>query len=148
MQPLSLFTIGYETRRVEDFVDELRRSRISTLVDVREVPLSRKAGFSKNKLRKYLEEFNIKYVHIKELGSPKLLRQKLYKDNDYNHFFKEYRKHIRRQIHTVKNLYRDAVSHGFACLMCMEKDYSICHRKIVAEKIKVIDGNGLIIKHL
>jgi uncharacterized protein (DUF488 family) len=32
--------------------------------------------------------------------------------------------------------------------MCFEKTADYCHRKIVAEKIKERDGNGLLIKDI
>lgn len=38
--------------------------------------------------------------------------------------------------------------HETSCIMCFERDPFQCHRKIVAEKVKEIDGNGLIITHL
>lgn len=148
MQPLSLFTIGYEERDIKTFADELIRHRISLLIDIREIPLSRKQGFSKNRLKEYLEGLNIRYVHIKELGTPRKLRQKLYKDTNYNFFFKKYSEYLKSKVETVRNLYWDAVVHEVSCLMCMEQEAAYCHRKIVAETIKEIDGNGLIIKHL
>ncbi|MEE9614322.1 MAG: DUF488 domain-containing protein [Thermodesulfobacteriota bacterium] len=148
MEPISVFTIGYEKRKIEDFVERLQQFGVNVLIDVREVPASRKPGFSKNKLKEYLGRFNIMYVHTKELGSPKELRQKLYQDNDYDYFFKEYRKHLKTQMSVVRDLYLNTIVHGVSCFMCMEKEPSDCHRKIVAEKIKEVDGNGLIIKHL
>lgn len=148
MQPISLFTIGYEGRNIRTFTEELIQHGIGLLIDVREIPLSRKPGFSKSKLRESLEKFNIRYIHTKELGSPENLRKKLYKDTNYNYFFEGYRGYLKTKIETVRNLYWDAIVHEVSCLMCMENDHSYCHRKIVAEKIKEIDNNGLIIKHL
>lgn len=148
MQPISLFTIGYENKKIEEFVDRLQQVGVSVVIDVREVPISRKPGFSKSRLREYLEQFNIKYIHTKELGSPKELRKKLYEDTNYEYFFNGYKEYLRTQIDTVVNLYWDTIVHEASCLMCMEEKPAYCHRKIVADKIKEIDGNGLIIKHL
>ncbi|MBI5286332.1 MAG: DUF488 domain-containing protein [Deltaproteobacteria bacterium] len=146
---LSLFTIGYERRNINTFLEELIQHGISLLIDIREIPLSRKPGFSKSKLKEHLERFNIKYIHAKELGSPKNLRKKLCKDNNYDHFFEEYRAYLKTKIETVRNLYWDAIVHEVSCLMCIENEPSCCHRKIVAEKIKKeIDNFGLIVRHL
>jgi hypothetical protein len=41
------------------------------LIDVRDVPLSRKPGFSKSALQANLEAHGIAYVHLKGLGDPK-----------------------------------------------------------------------------
>lgn len=148
MKPISLFTIGYENKKIDEFVSILQQFGVRTLIDVRELPISRKAYFSKSKLQEYLEEFNINYIHKKTLGSPKKLRNKLYQDTDYNSFFAEYEEYLETQLNVVTDLYWDIVVHEASCLMCMENDPNVCHRKIVAEKIKGVDGNGLVIKHL
>jgi uncharacterized protein (DUF488 family) len=85
---------------------------------------------------------------MKELGSPKLLRNKLKEDKDYSFFFEEYGKYLLTQLEVVKKLYSDIVAHEMSCLLCFEREPSQCHRKAVAEKIKEIDGNGLIISHI
>jgi len=47
---MQIFTIGYEGKSLDQFVAELRRNRISRVIDVRELPLSRRKGFSKTPL--------------------------------------------------------------------------------------------------
>ena len=44
---VELMTIGYEGASIDDFVETLRYSSVSTLVDIRELPLSRKKDFLK-----------------------------------------------------------------------------------------------------
>ena len=44
-------TIGYEGLSLEEFFGLLREGRVERIVDVRQMPLSRKKGFSKNVLR-------------------------------------------------------------------------------------------------
>ena len=46
----TITTIGYEGSTIGDFVAALRHASINVLIDVRELPLSRKKGFSKNQL--------------------------------------------------------------------------------------------------
>jgi uncharacterized protein (DUF488 family) len=145
---LSVFTSGYEGRDIDEFIGQLQLHNIQVVVDVREIPASRKPGFSKTRLIEHLESANIKYIHIRELGSPKTLRHKLYKDKDYNYFFNKYKKYLSTQIDTVKSLYNDIIVDKISCLICFEKDASQCHRTIVAEKIKEIDGNGLMVNHI
>src|SRR5262245_36925707 len=64
-RPTQLFTIGYEARTIEQFVVELRRKRISRVIDVRELPLSRRRGFSKTPLSSTLADAGIDYVHLR-----------------------------------------------------------------------------------
>lgn len=148
MDQLTIYTAGYENRTIEDFIRRLQVHKIRILVDVREVPASRKPGFSKNKLSEHLNSANIKYVHVKELGSPKALREKLKEDNNYDLFFAEYGKYLKTKLDIVKNLHRDIVSHELSCIMCFEREPSQCHRKVVADKIKELDGNGLVVSHI
>ncbi len=53
----TIATIGYEGSTIEDFVAALRHASINVLIDVRELPLSRKKGFSKNQLAGVLARF-------------------------------------------------------------------------------------------
>lgn len=146
--PVSLFTAGYEDRDITEFIERLQKYGVRVLVDVRAIPASRKSGFSKRKLEEHLGSVGIQYMHAKELGSPKELRDKLRQDNDYDYFFTEYSTYLDSQEDTVKDLYEEIVTRKASCIMCMERLPTKCHRKIVAEKIKKIDGNGLKIVHI
>ena len=141
-QPAVLFTIGYEGSDVESFISRLEQSRIRRVVDVREIPLSRKPGFSKNSLREKLEEEGIEYVHIQQLGSPKAIRNKLKEDEDYASFFGSFSTYLDEQQMAIDEAYRH-VREATCCLMCFERMPSKCHRSIVAEKIRLRGGNGL-----
>jgi hypothetical protein len=44
---MNIYTVGYEGVALEEFLLQLRRAWVQTIVDVRDVPLSRKRGFSK-----------------------------------------------------------------------------------------------------
>jgi uncharacterized protein (DUF488 family) len=60
----------------------LRDARIDVLLDIREIPISRRRGFSKTALRQTVEGAGIAYRHERRLGSPKVLRHKLRSDGD------------------------------------------------------------------
>ena len=47
----TLYTIGYEGLSLPRFITILQNYHIHTLVDVRELPLSRKPGFSNGKIK-------------------------------------------------------------------------------------------------
>ncbi len=147
MENYEVLTIGYEGRDIEEFVDRLKQFHISRLIDVREIPLSRKPGFSKTLLRERLESENIEYVHVKALGSPSSIRNKLKTDLDYDYFFKAYNDHLSQNMEVIEEVYR-FLSDGTNCIMCFERFPEKCHRTAVADKIKEYDGNGLKIKHI
>lgn len=148
MNKIAIYTAGYESREINEFIARLKKHGISMVIDVREVPASRKPGFSKTALSEHLQSAKIKYLHVKELGSPKTLREKLKEDKNYDHFFTEYGKYLKTKVDIVRNLYRDVISHELSCIMCFEREPSQCHRKVVADKIKEIDGNGLVVNHI
>ena len=67
---MRIFTIGYESTTMDEFLAALKGAGVERLIDVRALPLSRRPGFSKSPLRAALEEVGIEYVHLKALGTP------------------------------------------------------------------------------
>ena len=137
-----LFTIGYEGNDIDFFVSRLKRNDIDYLLDIRQVPLSRKQGFSKSVLARRLNQDNIRYIHFRELGSPKHLRDKLKATNDYWGFFQKMDVYLTRKKEVIEEVHSYVVSNT-CCLMCFERMATQCHRKLVADKIKEYNGNGL-----
>ena len=66
-----LYTVGYEGADLSDFLNTLKVHKIKQIIDVRDLPLSRKRGFSKNALAAALAKIGITYLHLKALGDPK-----------------------------------------------------------------------------
>jgi uncharacterized protein (DUF488 family) len=50
MSQTELLTISYEGSSIVDFLATIKQARVDIIIDVRDVPISRKAGFSKNAL--------------------------------------------------------------------------------------------------
>ena len=147
MKSHELFTIGYEGKSIEVFISNLKYFNITRLIDVREAPFSRKKGFSKSTLQELLRSENIEYVHIKSLGCPIEIRNKLKIDLDYKCFFKAYSNYLKKNYKGIKEV-NQYLNEGTNCIMCFEKDYDKCHRYAVADKVKKFGGNGLKIKHI
>jgi len=147
MKKRELFTIGYQGREIDEFISLLKKHKISRLIDIREAPISRKKGFSKNALRERLEDDHIAYVHIKALGSPPALREKVRSDHDYDAFFKSFSKHLTQNLDGVRELHQ-YITDGINCLMCFERSHEECHRSVVAIKIKDYTRKGLTITHI
>lgn len=147
MKTYEIFTIGYEGREIDEFISRLKDFNVTRLIDVREIPLSRKQGFSKSTLKERLESENIEYVHMRSLGSPSEIRQKLKIDGDYNHFFNAYSEHLSHNKDAIMEAYR-YIADGVNCIMCFERFPEKCHRLVVANRIKEQDGDGLKITHI
>ncbi|PZN34690.1 MAG: DUF488 domain-containing protein [Proteobacteria bacterium] len=126
-----LYTIGYEGQTLESFLSRLLSIGIDTLVDVRELPLSRKRGFSKNALARALDSNGIEYVHIPELGCPKRVRD-LYKINgNWSEYLSSFNAHLLQQEEALMSL-AEFSRRKSAALMCFEANFMRCHRTIVA----------------
>ena len=130
-----LFTIGYEATDIERFVSTLTHVGVKTVADVRAVPVSRKAGFSKRKLEAHLAAASIKYVHFVELGDPQPGRDAA-RAGEYDRFRQIYNAHIESAVATnaLHELSQVAMEEA-TCLLCYERDPETCHRSIVAQRI-------------
>jgi len=147
MMSTQLFTIGYEGMDLQSFMASLEVNGIECILDVRESPFSRKPGFSKGPLSRALEARGIRYVHIKELGTPRPLRQQVKSDGDYGRFFQKMEKYPASQQGGIERAY-DYVGRMTCCLLCYEKSPDMCHRKIVAYLICKRGANELETAHL
>jgi uncharacterized protein (DUF488 family) len=131
----TLYTIGYEGTDIDKFVATLKTVGVSLLADVRALPLSRKKGFSKNRLRERIEEEGMQYIHLGALGDPKDGRNAA-RAGRYDEFRKIYNKHLTRTEpqQALKELAVLARTHT-TCLMCFEREPTECHRLIVASQL-------------
>ena len=130
-----LVSVGYEGRDVAELVESLVDQGVSTLVDVRLTPLSRKRGLSKRRLQAALAEREIRYVHLPALGNPK--------DNRAG-----FRAGQPQSRHRFAALLRTdegelALSHvaellddQTVALLCFERCHTDCHRQLVAERLR------------
>ena len=130
-----VFLTGYEDHTIDSFVQKLLDAQIETLIDVRELPLSRKKGFSKNSLKSALESKGIKYCHFKSLGSPRAVRHQLREEGDYVRFFKQYRAHLKSEKESLEDLHNVIRKTKHSALMCFEENCELCHRSILASEL-------------
>lgn len=141
-----IWTIGYENVGQGDFVAALKDAKIKTLIDVREVANSRRAGFSKKSLAAALDEAGIAYVHMKPLGTPKAGREAARKGDSktMRRIFEA--KMVEPESQLALSEAAELANKGRVCLMCLEHDWSDCHRTIVAQHLE--DDFGIKPTHL
>jgi len=138
---MKLYTLGYQGRDLDEAMDLLELNHIEVVVDVREYPHSRKAGFSKGTLSSSLGDRGIKYVHLRPLGAPPDLRRAYRHDHDWNAFAKAFTQWLLSQGPALQEAIALA-NERTCCLLCFEADSNLCHRSIVAEEICQRDGNA------
>lgn len=128
-----LFTIGYEGKSIEAFMNILIRNDIRVLCDVRKNPLSRKFGFSNSKLEHTLETIGIEYINIPELGIESDKRSSLETISDYQCLFSEYAKTFSNLKSHLDRLYSLLYSNIRIVIMCFEKEPEMCHRHVIRD---------------
>jgi uncharacterized protein (DUF488 family) len=131
-----LWTIGYEKVGVPDFVAALKAAKIKTLIDVREVANSRRAGFAKKSLAASLDEAGIAYIHLKPLGTPKLGREAARKGDvkTMRRIFEAKMAEPESQLALAETA--ELAAKARTCIMCLEHDWRDCHRTIVAKYLE------------
>ena len=131
-----LFTIGYEGISIENYLNTLIKNDVRMLCDVRSNPLSRKFGFSKSNLQKYLKNIGIEYVHIPELGISSEKRNTLCSGEDYKNLFKDYKSSLSKRRKYLDQVHQLLQIQTRIALTCFEHDPSYCHRHVIREYLK------------
>jgi uncharacterized protein (DUF488 family) len=125
---INIFTIGYSTYSLEQFISTLKKHSITAIVDVRSSPYSKfKPEFNRNTLQSALNEHEIEYVFLGEFCGARIDDPSCYQDGkvDFNIVAKsdKFKIGINRILSGV-NKYTVA-------LMCAEKDPVTCHRFVL-----------------
>lgn len=129
-------TVGYEGTNIERFVETLVEQNVQVLVDVRELPLSRKRGFSKSRLCEAVNAAGIDYVHLKALGDPKPGRMAA-RAGDFETFREVFGQHMMSEsAQSALEQLSEMISNRLACLLCFERCHKGCHRSIIADHLE------------
>ncbi len=139
-------TVGYAGVALDDLIAVLTQAGINTLVDVRQLPLSRRPGFSKTRLSLALQESGIRYVHLRALGNPKEHRRR-YHAGDVAAGARGYRLHIVRHGGDAMGQLANAVASSACCLLCVEADPDQCHRTVITDLLRK-EMPALVVEHL
>lgn len=130
-----IVSIGYEGRSVEDVVSALRMAGVRTVADVRLNAISRKAGFSKTRLREALALAGIEYRHMRSLGNAKENRPPFLDGR-----VEEGRRVFRAALGAPDAAASLAELAGLAheqvvAVLCFEGDLETCHRKVIIDRL-------------
>ena len=132
----AFFTIGYEGKSFENYLNRLIKNNVRFLCDVRKNAFSRKYGFSKKTLSKTLERIGIGYIHMPNLGIVSEKRQSLNSQADYNRIFYDYEvSTLKENGIALKELYSLFKKYRRIAITCFEANPNMCHRSHVAKAI-------------
>lgn len=139
----SLYTFGYEGLTLEAFIVRLKGVGVHTIIDVRELPLSRKKGFSKRAFAEALHGADIAYAHMPALGCPKPIRDAYRADGDWSAYTRKFMAYLNQQSTAVAEVAKIARATS-ACLVCFEADFNYCHRSMVARAAMRAGGPAVV----
>ena len=134
-----LFTIGYEGRTLESYLNLLIREGATLLCDLRRNAISRKYGFSKTTLERACTGVGIRYEHLPELGIESRRRRGLKTQADFKTLFKTYeRTTLPNQGDALEKIRSWLRSGESVALTCFELEAGQCHRHCVANALEEI----------
>lgn len=137
--PSRLFTIGYEGRTLESYLNLLIREGVTLLCDVRRNAISRKYGFWKSTLEGACSGVGIRYEHLPELGIESRRRRDLKTEAEFKNLFKTYEQTILPNHGDALEKIRTWLQAGESiALTCFELEAVLCHRHCVADALEEI----------
>lgn len=119
---------------------------VTHVVDVRELPLSRRPGLSKTALARALGEVGIGYTHVRGLGNPKENRER-YRSGDVAAGRQTYRRRLLQAAMGELEALAALAEREAVCLLCFERDPAQCHRQVIVEELQRLRGD-LRVRHL
>jgi len=136
-------SVGYERHKDHrEFAAHLARSGVERLIDVRELPISRRRGYAKTALSEAMSEVGIEYVHVRALGNPKPLRD-MYKSGRVDEGRAAYRELLLTERRGALAALVPFLQGKRSALMCLEHDASTCHRTVIIDAIRSEMGIAL-----
>ena len=137
-ETIPVFTIGYGSRTLDDFIRVLQNYDIEFVLDVRSAPYSRfKPEFSKDALETHLREHAIRYIYLGDQlgGQPK--DRDCYEDDKVVYARVKEKAFYRAGLERVRAAFR---KQRRVVLMCSEGKPEMCHRsKLIAASLIELD---------
>lgn len=133
--PTVLYSVGYERFPTpEGLRRALIEAGVERVIDVRDLPQSRRPGFSRRALESLLADAGIVYEHRRELGNPRPIRE-IYRSGDLEGGRAAYRAHLLGERAWALGGLADALAERPTAMLCLEDDQALCHRGIIAEEL-------------
>lgn len=132
---MEIFTTGYSTRTLAQFITLLKNHRVQQLVDVRTIPKSRhQPDFNSKKLARALKRCGITYLHLPELGGLRKPIKQSINTAWRNDSFRGYADYMQTRQFTsaIRKLIK---LNKKKAIMCAEGNPYRCHRSLIADAL-------------
>lgn len=131
---MTLYTIGYTRKSLENFIAHLRNARVDAVIDIRLRNTSQLAGFSKRDDLAFLlrEGFGIAYEHRPELAPTLEILDAYKQDGDWPAYERAFLPLLKER--AAERIGQQLLTtYHHPCLLCAEPTPDHCHRRLVAE---------------
>lgn len=138
-QRKTIWTIGHSTRSEDEFIAILKGFDIQTLVDIRHYPGSKRyPHFNKDTLKQSLENKDINYVHLVDLGGRRKPIPGSMNNRWRHEAFRGYADYMSTGAFqaAIQELQEGALKKNTA-YMCSEAVWWQCHRALVSDYLKI-----------
>jgi uncharacterized protein (DUF488 family) len=140
---VTVYTVGHSTRAAQDLFQLAREMGIRALADVRRFPASRRhPQYERRALERSLAEEGMRYVWLgeslggrrKEILPLEQSPNRAWKEPGFRHYADAMRTpEFRAGISELESLAREVPT----VVMCAERDWSRCHRQLIADLLLV-----------
>ncbi len=143
-----VFTIGYEGKGLDHYLNHLIQNQVNALYDVRKNAYSMKYGFSRHQLLAACKNVGIEYIHLPQFGIESNKRQNLNSPDDYANLFIGYDDQLDKMNDDLNSLKESIHSRHRVALTCFEHDQCNCHRGRLSLKLSQLKGWNIPIHHI
>jgi uncharacterized protein (DUF488 family) len=148
-EKIKIFTIGHSNRPLDELLSLLGEFKIEVLVDIRRFPGSRKfPHFNRQSLEKTLPEAGIEYIWLEDLGGRRSGPDLADSPNTglKSPAFRRYADYMRtEQFHSAVNRLLSVASVKPTAVMCAEKLFWKCHRRLLSDYLVARD---VLVEHI
>ena len=143
---VAVYTAGYGEKSVDAFFDNLMRTGIRAIVDVRANPVSRKYGFARKSMSGIADKLGLDYTHEPEVGISSALRKHVDSVADLDRLLDTYEQEILPKNQQAVARVCTLIQQKPSVMVCAEKDARYCHRSRLASVVSSM--TGLPVTHL
>lgn len=125
-----MYTIGYATKPIENYIHQLKQHGVTVVADVRSVPFSKRFfDYHQDALKRHLQQAGIRYVYLGDELGPRSKDPAHYDERGQVQFDRLMEAELFKS--GVRRLF-DGQQKGFSiALTCACKDPAICHRALL-----------------
>ncbi|WP_413480779.1 DUF488 family protein [Carnobacterium maltaromaticum] len=133
---MNIYTIGFSKKKLENFIDLLKKNNVNLLIDTRLNNTSQLSGFSKrDDLQFILKTFSIVYTHRIDLApTDEILKKYKKKEMAWPEYEKRYLELLKNR--EILVVFKELIKENNICFLCSESEAENCHRKLLVEYLK------------